>query len=143
MRVLRHGASPRILLAAVVGSRGTTQVTGGTLAQRFGLLTTLAAFTTITTAPRSGHGLAADGRTGMLGLFTLQRSLAAARLPALHGASSPAVRVIRYRVEQLVAAPGRRSCTCSGPAGRSQRVRAPGRYRVVYRGLDGPAVDVG
>ena len=37
IEVLRHGASPRILLADVVGSRGDTQVTGEELQQRFGL----------------------------------------------------------------------------------------------------------
>ena len=108
VRVLRHGVSPRILLAAVLGSRGTTQVTGAALAQRFGLLTTLAAFTTITTAPHSGQGLGADGRTGMLGLFTLQRSLATSRLPALHGDIIPGRSGDPYSVEELVAAPGSR-----------------------------------
>lgn len=145
VRVLRHGASPRILLAAVVGSRGTTQVTGGTLAQRFGLLTTLAAFTTITTAPRSGQGLAADGRTGMLGLFTLQRSLAAARLPALHGAVFPGRSGDGFALQALVAGAWKTVMHSHlGARGTfATRVPGPGSYRIVYAGLNGPSVSVG
>jgi stage II sporulation protein D len=42
--VTRHGVSPRIVAAQVVGSRGTTTVTGGQLEQAFGLLSTDARF---------------------------------------------------------------------------------------------------
>jgi stage II sporulation protein D len=145
VRVLRHGVSPRILLASVVGSRGITQVTGAALAQRFGLLTTLAAFTTITIAPRSGQGLGADGRTGMLGLFTLQRSLATSRLPALHGDIIPGRSGDRYSVEKLVGGTWKPVMRLTlGTGGTfSARLGSPGRYRVAYRSLDGPAVDVG
>jgi stage II sporulation protein D len=47
--VTRHGVSPRIIQAAVRGSRGTTTATGGQLQSAFGLLTTDATFTTIIT----------------------------------------------------------------------------------------------
>jgi stage II sporulation protein D len=49
--VTEHGVSPRIIQAAVVGSRGRTTVTGGQLQGAFGLLTTDASFTTITSNP--------------------------------------------------------------------------------------------
>jgi stage II sporulation protein D len=49
--VTQHGVSPRIIKAAVVGSRGATTATGSQLQQAFGLLTTDASFTTITTNP--------------------------------------------------------------------------------------------
>jgi stage II sporulation protein D len=145
VRVVRHGVSPRILLAAVVGSRGTTLVTGAALAQRFGLLTTLAAFTTITTAPGSGRGLAADGRAGMLGLFTLQRSLATSRFPALHGGVFPGRSGDPFSVQELDGATFKTVMRLALGAGGtfSARVGEPGRYRVVFHGLDGPAVDVG
>ena len=42
--VTRHGISPRVIAARVVGTRGTTTVTGDQLAQAFGLLSTDARF---------------------------------------------------------------------------------------------------
>jgi stage II sporulation protein D len=48
IEVLRHGASPRIVKAAVVGSKGTVDVTGTQLETAFGLRSTYASFTTIT-----------------------------------------------------------------------------------------------
>jgi stage II sporulation protein D len=42
--VTRHGVSPRIMSARVVGSRGSTTVTGSQLAQAFGLPSTDARF---------------------------------------------------------------------------------------------------
>jgi stage II sporulation protein D len=44
IEVLRRGVSPRILLAKLVGSRGTTQLTGAELAYRLGLPSTWAYF---------------------------------------------------------------------------------------------------
>ena len=49
IRVTRHGISPRIVQAQVVGTRGTTTVTGTQLQGLFGLDDTWAEFTTITT----------------------------------------------------------------------------------------------
>jgi stage II sporulation protein D len=51
IRVTRHGSSPRILSAQIVGTKGTTTVSGADLQHIFGLLTTYAAFTTIYTYP--------------------------------------------------------------------------------------------
>ncbi len=42
--VIRHGISPRVVTARVVGTRGATTATGGQLAQAFGLLSTNARF---------------------------------------------------------------------------------------------------
>ena len=55
--VARHGTSARIMTARVVGTRGQTTVTGAQLQGLFGLDSTLAAFTTITTQDPPG-GLA-------------------------------------------------------------------------------------
>jgi stage II sporulation protein D len=49
IEVVQRGVSPRIVEADVVGSRGRTRVTGGTLRARFGLFDTWAFFTSITT----------------------------------------------------------------------------------------------
>ena len=50
----KHGVSPRILQAKVVGTRGSSTVTGQQLQSIFGLQTTFAAFTTITTSVDHG-----------------------------------------------------------------------------------------
>jgi stage II sporulation protein D len=42
--VTRHGVSPRVITARVIGTRGVSTVTGGELAQAFGLLSTDARF---------------------------------------------------------------------------------------------------
>jgi stage II sporulation protein D len=51
IEVVSRGASPRVVAADVVGSRGRTRVTGATLRARLGLLDTWAYFTTISTEP--------------------------------------------------------------------------------------------
>jgi SpoIID/LytB domain protein len=51
IEVLGRGPSPRILTAAILGSAGTTRVSGATLAERLGLQDTWAYFSV-----RSGHG---------------------------------------------------------------------------------------
>lgn len=144
VRVLRHGVSPRILLAAVVGTRGSTQVSGEQLQQRFGLLSTLAAFTTITTVPGSGRGPVGAARPGLMGLFTLQRALAAAGAPALHGSVFPGRAGESYAVQQLVA--GRwttvKTLRLGGAGDYVAPVAGPGTYRIAIRGLAGPAVGV-
>ncbi len=55
IRVTKHGVSPRILQAQVVGSKGRTSVSGTTLQQIFGLPTTFASFTVISTAASHGQ----------------------------------------------------------------------------------------
>jgi hypothetical protein len=52
--VTSHGVSPRILTARIVGTRGSTSVTGAQLQSAFGLATTYAAFTTISTTVSHG-----------------------------------------------------------------------------------------
>jgi stage II sporulation protein D len=54
IRVTRHGVSPRIVEAQVVGTQGTTTVTGTQLQGLFGLDDTWATFTTITTTDPLG-----------------------------------------------------------------------------------------
>jgi stage II sporulation protein D len=51
VEVLRRGYSPRILIAAILGSAGTTRISGAELAERLGLQGTWAYF-----GVRSGHG---------------------------------------------------------------------------------------
>ncbi len=53
--VVRQGTSGRIMAARVVGTRGQTTVSGGQLQAAFGLDSTLATFTTITTQDPAGR----------------------------------------------------------------------------------------
>jgi stage II sporulation protein D len=50
IKVLQRGVSPRIVRAQVVGTKGTTNVTGPQLRTRFGLFDTWAFFTTVTSS---------------------------------------------------------------------------------------------
>ena len=49
IKVVKRGASPRVVAADIVGSRGRTRVTGATLRARFGLYDTWAFYTSIST----------------------------------------------------------------------------------------------
>jgi stage II sporulation protein D len=116
--VVSHGASPRILTAAVVGSRGRTVVTGATLQGIFGLSTTYASFTTVST-------------TGSSNVLT--------------GSVYPAP---RSGTVSLQVASGGAWQTIAHPAiGTSGGYRATGlrrgRYRIGYAGLTGPTVATG
>jgi stage II sporulation protein D len=73
VQVTQHGVSPRVIRARVIGTRGTTTVSGATLQQAFGLLTTYARFTTITTNAGAGTvtGDIYPGHTGQT--FTVQQ----------------------------------------------------------------------
>ncbi len=50
--IVKRGVSPRIVRAKVVGTRGSTTITGPALRARLGLLDTWAAFTVVTTSAR-------------------------------------------------------------------------------------------
>ncbi|HEY8765109.1 MAG TPA: SpoIID/LytB domain-containing protein [Solirubrobacteraceae bacterium] len=129
--VTRHGSSPRILSADVVGTGGRTSVTGTQLQQAFGLATTYAAFTTIST-------VRAAAPTG--GLLRHVSSSAF----RLRGNVFPAPRRGSV-VVQVRQGAGWRAVTRAviGGAGLYDlQAPAPGTYRVVYGTLAGPAVTV-
>jgi stage II sporulation protein D len=177
IRVLRHGASPRIVLAAVVGSAGSVNVDGNRLAGAFGLMSTWASFTTISTSagrgpvhqsrrhgsrskhgsgsqppgsPSGGTGLgtaasgSASGGAGISSFLWSMHALSAATSPALHGFVFPARRgdtvEVQRRVGRTWANVARVRLDSNGAY--SLGLGGHGTYRVVYRGLDGPAVGV-
>jgi stage II sporulation protein D len=155
LEVTAHGASPRILSADVVGTKGRTSVTGIQLQHLFGLLTTYATFTTISTLPgqvlaspahasHAGppHGLA--GMQAVIALVPLVRDLLLGATPGLHGSVFPAQNGARLTIQVWTRGAWRtvgRSRT--GPGG-SYDVQLPGAgtYRVVYGALAGPAITV-
>jgi stage II sporulation protein D len=112
--ITRHGVSPRILQAQVVGTRGTSTVSGAQLQGIFGLVTTYAAFTTITAT--ASHG-------------------------TLHGSLFPAPAHGSVTVQQLTAGGWHAIGHATVKSGRfSEPLTGPGRYRITYRSLGGPAV---
>jgi stage II sporulation protein D len=63
--VTRHGVSPRVVTASVVGTKGRTTVTGTQLQEAFGLMSTYMSFTTIRVQSTSGKtSRKSGGKTG-------------------------------------------------------------------------------
>ena len=114
--VSRHGLSPRIVQAQVVGTRGTSTVTGAQLQGIFGLDDTWATFTSITTTDPVGR-------------------LSGTVFPAPAGATV----TIQAQTGGAWHAVGRAQVSATGAY--STQV-ASGRYRVVDGTLDGPVVTV-
>jgi stage II sporulation protein D len=114
--VTRHGVSPRIVQAQVVGTRGTSTVTGAQLQGIFGLDNTWATFTSITTSDPRG-------------------TLSGTVFPA------PAGRAVTVQSESggRWHTVGQAKVSAAGAYGTQV---APGRYRIVDGTLDGPAVTV-
>jgi stage II sporulation protein D len=163
IRVVEHGASPRILLADVVGTEGRTRVTGAQLQHALGLLTTYASFTTISTSSGSPRPTLKDRRGGgaiqqaqraeaqaVLALLPLMRALIVGAMPEthvgampeIHGTVYPARRGARLAIQER-RAPGWKTVAHAsvGTGGTyGLKVPGPGTYRVVYKGLQGPSV---
>src|SRR3954466_355135 len=127
IKVLQRGVSPRIVRAQVVGTKGTTAVTGPQLRSRFGLFDTWAYFTTITSSgkrPPLGRetpatptvppppitpagGVAPTGPTTPAGgvsasAASVGRHVARPTAPVVSGRVSPAKPGARIRVERRV-----------------------------------------
>ncbi len=141
IRVTRRGASPRIMTAQIVGTRGTTEVTGATLRDKLGLFDTWAYFTSIsssdapagadpsggTTAPRSFSYVAPRRAVGTLhGTVTGPARGALAHVQVQRGGGWSEVARVR---------------TGRGGAYR-WTAHAAGTYRVVCQGAAGPAVAI-
>jgi stage II sporulation protein D len=128
IQVTRHGLSPRVLAADVVGTRGRVRVTGTQLQQVFGLLTTYAVFTTISTVPT-------------------QRSvprLVAGAAPGLQGSVFPGRKGAPLAIQTKVTGAWRTIVRARLGAGGKYAAQLPGSgsYRVTYAGLNGPVVTV-
>jgi SpoIID/LytB domain protein len=147
IRVLKRGVSPRIMSAQVIGSRGTTTVSGATLRAKLGLYDTWAYFTTVTSGKAKPPGdtppqQAADPSGGAIGSAAVAARARSSR--ALSGRVLPGRRGAKLRVQ---ARHGGRWVAVGRTAlrrGGVYRWAAPaaGTYRVVYAGAAGPAVTV-
>jgi len=150
IKVTQTGASPRIMEAKVIGTGGSTTVTGAQLESAFGLLSTWASFTTISSAAGSAPAPAsvAHVASDLKVISQLQQALATAgdTVPVLAGRVQPARKGARVTIQVRRAGGGWRKAESVrlGKGGRfALTVPRPGVYRTVYQGLDGPSVNVG
>jgi stage II sporulation protein D len=158
IRVTKSGASPRILTAQVVGTRGSVNVTGLQLQHAFGLLTTYASFTTISSTATSGAAVSGTGSgqggSGQAG--SGQSGSGASGLPNLLVPVSPALAgpnheltgtVFPATAGASVAVQGTNGSTVgtvrlSASGQYTVAVPRAGTYRIACAGLAGPWVKV-
>jgi stage II sporulation protein D len=151
IRVLTHGVSPRIVSAAVVGSRGVSTVSGVTLEQDLGTMSTWMSFTTVTArgTSSSGSGTPSGTSSSESGAPVSSSTggapiTALARLPrrVVSGSVFPAPRGARVTVQRRTDGHWvTQADRAVGTHGRyALTVFAPGVYRARYRGVAAPAV---
>ena len=135
LKVLKRGTSPRIVRARVVGSRGTTTITGPTIRARLGLRDTWARFTRVSTSARAAHG-SPVGRAAVASFPPAPASI--------HGSLDPAPKSGLLVLERRVA--GRWKKIRRIRMGAHGRYRADlhrsGEFRVRAGVIAGPAVRV-
>jgi stage II sporulation protein D len=161
IKVTRWGVSPRVVMAQVVGTKGSTPVNGPQLQQVFGLMSTYMSFAKISSSSGSASpsgggtptgGAAPGGGTTPGGGTHTFLAVAAAGFeaippppPAIHGTVFPAPG--RGEVAVQLRTHGRwRTIGHAGlHRGGAYSMRLPhaGLYRIVWDGFDGPAVSVG
>jgi stage II sporulation protein D len=156
IQVTKHGASPRVLQADVVGTKGRTQITGQQLQSVFGLQTTLASFTTISTtagAPPQSQSRRRGGASrraqqaeaqAVLALPALVRDIVSGAVPGLHGTIMPARSGDQLTIQQQGSHGFKTVAHTTVGAGGSYGLQlpGPGTYRVVYGSFYGPGVSV-
>jgi stage II sporulation protein D len=150
VKVVQRGASPRVMAADIVGSRGATRVNGATLRARLGLFDTWAYFTSISSedTPPPDDEPPAEETDPLTG--GVQPSMFQSLLPrptshgGLRGQILPAVRGEALTIERL----GPQGWVAAGTTrvGRGGRYRATvaaaGTYRVRSGDVTGPSVRV-
>jgi SpoIID/LytB domain protein len=146
IRVTKRGASPRIMAAQVIGTRGNTTVSGAQLQGAFGLLSTWASFTAISTtagkAPVTG-GVHGSSDLSVITQLKREFALVGEHTYVLRGRVVPARVGNRVTFEMRTGKGWRRAGSVRlGKDGAYAVGVRPGVYRTVYRGLDGPSVIV-
>ena len=147
IKVTKTGASPRITAARVIGTRGTTSVSGSQLEGAFGLPSTWATFTTISSSSSSKVAVVPAHQRGNLAVLSqMQRLLAqmGETSRVLSGTVFPARSGAHVKIEVRDGKRWHKALVVRLRHGGaySVHVASGGTYRVVYRGLDGPLVDV-
>ncbi len=145
IRVTKHGASPRVMSANVIGTGGTSSVTGGQLQAAFGLLSTWAQFTTISSSAGPTPAAGPSRAQGDLAIIS-QMKRAFGQMgnasQTLRGTIFPAGKGALAKIEVRVGKHWRKSSLIRLGAGGSYaaRLTSAGMYRVVFRGLAGPSI---
>ncbi len=152
IKVTKRGSSPRVVSAKVIGTRGTTVVSGPTLKARLGLFDTWATFTTIATKVTRSSARATPVRSSAQSGET-GRSLRAATLSAAstrrpyrklikgHITGARDGQWVRIQRRTRVGWANAFWTTAVGQNGRySATLPGPGTYRVAWRGQLGPDV---
>lgn len=149
VRTRQHGASPRIVRAEVIGTGGNTEVSGSDLQRRLGLLSVPAQITTITSqtgrpAAASDIGHAAHASSAVTALVSLVHQLVAGVVPALSGTVVPAApgQLVTVQAQRHGAWEAVARVRLDQRGAFTWPVPSAGLYRVVVRGLNGPAVRV-
>ena len=132
LKVLKRGTSPRIVKAEVIGTKGSTTISGPEIRARLALRDTWMRFTRISTSARSPR----SARAAAWGVRLTPVSLV--------GSFAPAPRTRRLTVERREAGHWRRVGAFRTWAGGHYRtaVAGPGVYRVRAGTVAGPAVRV-
>jgi stage II sporulation protein D len=140
IRVTKRGASPRIMTAEVVGSRGVTPTDGATLRARLGLFDTWAYFTAISGAKeKAPESDPSGGATIPPRSFAFMPKRSANVLRgSVVGPRGRAL--LRVQVRRGSAWVGVGTVRTSRAGGYRWRAPASGTYRVVVAGAAGPAV---
>ncbi|MEA2126120.1 MAG: hypothetical protein QOI80_2902 [Solirubrobacteraceae bacterium] len=136
--VVRRGDSPRIVLADVVGSRGRTRVSGGTLRDRLGLYDTWAYFTSIKSsqAPKAEQDKLSLDHETRAAAARGARHLSGEVMPAVKGGTVVLLRRGAHGWKQTG------SATTDARGRYDFLVAHAGRYRVRYLVDFGPVVRI-
>jgi len=150
IKVVRRGASPRVVAADVVGTRGTTRVTGATLRARFGLYDTWGYYTSIATKKKppaaeapaeqppqraAGEGTGGVTPSARMTRFRAIASVAGTVMPARNGERVTVQ--VRQGAEWVAVLETRVHRGAYRAA-----VTQPGTYRAVFRGASGAPVRI-
>ncbi len=147
IKVLSHGLSPRIVSASVIGTRGASTVSGATLQQDLGTMSTWMSFTTVTakgassvssgsrSAPTAAPAGSSTGGAGITALARLPRRVVSGHIfPAAPGAAV----AVQLRTDGRWVSVG--SARIGSGGSYALKVFAPGVYRTLYHGVAAPSV---
>jgi stage II sporulation protein D len=142
--VVERGASPRVRAADVVGSKGRVRTTGAVLRRKLALRDTWAYFTAIS-SHKSDPEKSTPSPDASGGTSPAARAAAADAGGVLAGRIVPVRRAAEVRVQRRVGRSWKLAAVTLAGRGGVYRttVPGPGVYRVVARGVVGPAVRVG
>jgi stage II sporulation protein D len=143
IRVTKRGVSPRVVSAQVVGSRGSTTVTGPQLQQLFALPSTYMRFTTVSSSRAHRHSFP---RAALEHLRSAALD-AAIRVgtPMLSGFVFPASKGSTVTLERKARKGWRmvRRLHVGARGSYAIEIANAGSYRILYEGVAGPAVTIG